>query len=558
MWKIPREESLTIEFKSDVRRGKEGYSDDELVDEIVGMANTEGGILYLGVEDNGTVTGLLDKHKDPNGAAAMIANKTVPALSVRTEMIQIEDKEVMSIEVPESRVIVASSSGKILRRKLKADGSPENIPMYPYEITSRLSDLSLLDFSAQPILDASLDDIDPNQMLRLKEAIHNNNGDRALLELADEDIEKALHFVVEKDGKLIPTITGIVIVGKESSIKKLMPTVRADFQVLQGTKVIINQTYSKPIIEIAELFEEYLKPWNPEHEMEYGLFRIPVPAFSQRAFREALMNAFAHRDYSMMGRIRVEINEEGMTISNPGGFIEGVNINNLISAEPHGRNQTLSDALKRIGLAEKTGRGIDRIFEGSIEYGRQWPDYSASTSNRVILFIPRGKADIAFAKMIADYQNMKGRSLSINYLMVLSALKYEKRMDVQRIIEITHINRGKVLLILEELHEDGLIEEYGRGASRTFTLASQFYKQAGREKEYVRQTGIDKIRFEEMIIKLAQAQDGIITKADVVELLHLENHQAYSLISKLVKEGKLKKITGGRYAKYMLQVLIGE
>ena len=109
------------------------------------------------------------------------------------------------------------------------------------------------------------------------------------------------------------------------------------------------------------------------------------------------------------------------------------------------------------------------------------------------------------------------------------------------------------LLILEDLHEDGLIEEYGNGSSRTFTLGTQFYKQAGREKEYVRQTGIDRIRFEEMIIKLAEAQDGTITKADVVELLHLENHQAYSLITKLVKDGKLKKIAGGRYAKYRLQ-----
>ena len=55
-----------------------------------------------------------------------------------------------------------------------------------------------------------------------------------------------------------------------------------------------------------------------------------------------------------------------------------------------------------------------------------------------------------------------------------------------------------------------------------------------------------------MILKLAEAQDGTITKADVVELLHLENHQAYSLINKLVKDGKLEKIAGGRYAKYKL------
>ena len=68
---IPKKETLTIEFKSDIG----GLDEKELVSEIVGMTNTEGGVLYLGVEDNGDITGVHKKHKDPNGAMAMIANK---------------------------------------------------------------------------------------------------------------------------------------------------------------------------------------------------------------------------------------------------------------------------------------------------------------------------------------------------------------------------------------------------------------------------------------------------------------------------------------------------
>ena len=58
-----------------------------------------------------------------------------------------------------------------------------------------------------------------------------------------------------------------------------------------------------------------------------------------------------------------------------------------MTVEPHGRNPILADILKRIGLAEKTGRGIDRIFEGQIVYGRRWPDYSESTSRYVRVFL---------------------------------------------------------------------------------------------------------------------------------------------------------------------------
>ena len=72
--------------------------------------------------------------------------------------------------------------------------------------------------------------------------------------------------------------------------------------------------------------ETYVKAWNPERETEYGLFRIPIPEFDWAAFREGLVNAFCHRDYTMLGSVRVLIVEEGITFSNPGGFIDGVNL----------------------------------------------------------------------------------------------------------------------------------------------------------------------------------------------------------------------------------------
>ena len=187
MSELPMQETLTIEFKSD--RGG-GYPDSDLVDEIVGMANTEGGTLYLGIEDNGQVTGIVKHHQDPIGLAALIANCTRPSLSVRTEIIYDHDLPVMVISIPKSYSVVATASGKLLKRRLKADGSPEVVPMYPYEIYTRLSDLRKLDFSAQPVQDGTVDDLDPNQIVRLRETIQNQNGDQQLLSLSDEDLEK--------------------------------------------------------------------------------------------------------------------------------------------------------------------------------------------------------------------------------------------------------------------------------------------------------------------------------------------------------------------------------
>ena len=140
--------------------------------------------------------------------------------------------------------------------------------------------------------------------------------------------------------------------------------------MLQGTEIKVNRVFRHPLLYVVEKMAEMFEPWNPEYEIPFGMFMLSVPAFDKRAFREAVVNAFGHRDYSMLGRVRVEVQDEGLTVANPGGFVEGIGVQNLLTAEPHGRNPCLMDAFKRIGLAERTGRGIDRIFEGSLTYGK--------------------------------------------------------------------------------------------------------------------------------------------------------------------------------------------
>lgn len=546
---IPEKETLKVEFKSDI----EGFSESELAAEIVGMTNTEGGMLYLGVEDDGTPTGLSKKHKDPIGLMALIANKTVPSIPVRAEIIEECDVEIMQIQVPMSRTIVATSDGKIQKRRLKPDGSPQNVPMYPYEIPSRLSALNLLDYSAQILEGASLEDFDTNERERLRSIIKYRKGDKALLELSDEELDKALQLVKEEAGVLRPTVTGVLLLGKEDRIAELIPTAKATFQVLEGTKVRKNEQISKPLLATFELFEEYMKAWNPEREMEYGLFRVPIPEFSETAYREGLVNAFCHRDYTILQSVRVAVEDEGLTISSPGGFVEGVNLTNLLTVEPHGRNQVLADALKRIGLAEKTGRGIDRIFEGSIVYGRPLPDYNETTSSCVKLFIQRSEPDLPFTKMISNEENRLGRSLPINSLLILSALQSQRRLSIQEISEYINVAESRTKANVEKLVEAGLVEATGSNKSRVYILSSKIYKEQDNVVGYVRQTGIDAVKYEAWIMELVTKQNGMITRDNVVELLNVSTSQAYRLLKKLTEKGKLELVGSGRKAFYAIK-----
>lgn len=545
---IPMKETLTVEFKSDLKK----YNNTDLFEDVVAFANTEGGDLFLGVEDDGTITGVHKDHSNPVTLSAFIANNTVPPISTRCEIIE-EKLPVLKISVPKSYGgIAATRSGKILRRRMKTDNTPENIPMYPTEMTTRLSDLRLLDYSTMIVLEGTLSDIDPLEIERLRRIILAYDGDKALLELDDEELLKALGFSREQNGVLYPTIAGILMVGKVPSIKRFVPTEKSSFQVLEGTNVRVNEDYTLPILASIEKIISHTEVWNPQQELEMGLFRMPAPEFDKRALREAIVNAFCHRDYSVMGRVRVAIEDEGLTIANPGGFIEGVTIQNLLTAEPHGRNQLLADALKRVGLAEKTGRGIDRIFEGSLIYGRSLPDYSNTTSTTVSLFIPRSKPDVQLARIIANEQNKLGRPLPINTLLVLNILKDIPRSNVNQIAEAVNLSEIIVKTVLDKAVESGLVEAYGAGRGRTYMLSHKLYQ--GKEKAigYVRQKDIDEARYPEMIINMAQ-NTAFIARADVMELLHVSDSKAYTLLKGLVKRNILVPVNKGRYAKYRLK-----
>lgn len=545
---IPLRETLTIEFKSDLKK----YGDADLFEDVVAFANTDGGELYLGVEDDGRITGVHPEHSNPISLSAFIANNTVPPISTRAEIIE-DELPVLRITVPKSYGgIVATRAGKILRRRLKHDETPENIPMYPTEVATRLSDLRLLDYSAMTILEASMDDFDTLEIERLRRIILAYDGDKTLLELDNEELLKALGFTRELNGVAYPTIAGILMAGQIASIKRFVPTEKASFQVLEGTTVRVNEDFVLPILASIEKIINFTEAWNPQQELELGFFRMPAPDFDKRALREAIVNAFSHRDYSKMGRVRVAITDEGLTVANPGGFIEGVTIQNLLTAEPHGRNQLLADALKRVGLAEKTGRGIDRIFEGSLIYGRALPDYSATTSATVSLFIPRCKPDLQLSKMIADEQNRLGRPMPINTLLVLNKLKDMPKSDVSQLSETLNLSETMVRTVLDKAVENGLVEAYGGGRGRNYILAHNLFKDKTKSIGYVRQQDIDETRYYELILNMAKHND-FICRADVINLLHVKESKAYGLLRKLVEDGHLEPVNKGRYAKYKIK-----
>ena len=423
--------------------------------------------------------------------------------------------------------------------------------MYPYEIPHRLSSLSLLDFSAQPLPDSTRDNLSPTERERLRNIIRTYNGESALLELDDLELDKTLRLVTQINDYYVPTVTGMLLIGYPERLLFLIPTAESSIQIMDNTQLKINETFTLPLLACIEKINAYFTSINQEDEMDIGLFRISIPHYAPQAFREALINAYSHRDYSMLGRVRLLIEREGMTISNPGGFIQGITVDKLLEAEPHGRNPVLADCLKRIGLAERSSRGIDRIYAGCLRYGKLPPNYSMSNTDSVRLYIPNNNPDKPFIELLTVEQEKMHRDFTIYELLILNLLKTHHRVSLNGMADTTGIPAFKLQITVETLVENGMIEAIGQGKNRHYVLSASIYKKQHNTIGYVRQTNIDKIRYNELILKLTKKK-GYVTRADVSKLLHISPSQAYRLLSKLKEKGKLQLVGSGKMAYYIL------
>ncbi|OYY39422.1 MAG: ATPase [Halothiobacillus sp. 35-54-62] len=546
---MPLAESLGIEFKSDCKR----LSDDELVEALVCLANSEGGELWLGVEDDGTPTGLHEAHQNLTGLPGLVAARTSPSLTVTVSDFAFSGVRVARIVVSQSGTEVATTSGVYLRRRLKQDGTPECVPMLPHERSSRAGHFGLADASAQPVAGTTLADFDPLERERLRQAIRQYGGDRVLLELDDESLDGALGFTIRHgSGERVPTLTGLLVIGRETALRERVPTHELAFQVLAQQAVRFNEFRRFPLLKALDWLETNFRPYNPEGEVQIGLFRVPVPLVDMGAFREAVANALVHRDYHRLGAVHVRLDDQGLTVSNPGGLVDGVTLANLLVTEPRPRNPALADAMKRIGIVERSGRGVDKIYRGMLRFGRPEPDYSRTNDYGVVLQLSTADADQAFLQLVVEQENRReGKPLPIDTLIVLAALREQRRLNTEALAEHIQRDPGQARRTLEHLVEAGLVESHGNTRNRSYTLSADVYRAKGEQVAYTRQAGFSRLQHEQMILGHVQ-HHGEIRRNEVMDLCHLNKDQASRLLSKLKAEGKLVQHGNKRGSFYRL------
>ena len=188
-------ETYGVEFEGEQR---ERLNDRDLVEAVVCLANGTGGVLLVGVEDDGTVSGARPRHEagrtDPPRVQALIANMTQPALSAVAGVVQVEGEEVLVVEVPDSPRVVGTTRGTYVRRAIAGDGRPTCVPYHAHEMLAHEVDRGAVDWAGLRIGGATWADLDPLEFERLRRltTTAGDRSDRLLASLSDREIASAL------------------------------------------------------------------------------------------------------------------------------------------------------------------------------------------------------------------------------------------------------------------------------------------------------------------------------------------------------------------------------
>lgn len=302
-------------------------------------------------------------------------------------------------------------------------------------------------------------------------------------------------------------------------------------------------------LPLLRTFEESLSRFrvrNVEREFADGPERVRVPDFAEQAFREALVNAFVHRDYAVSGGVCVRMSDEDISITSPGDFVRGISLENFLMTEPRSRNPLLANIFRRIGLAEKSGRGIERIYSAAALYGRPWPDYSESTDGFVRVRVLCAEPNLAFFKRVLSYRKRFARSLSTAAMLIMTVLKDAPGCSAAEIRRRTGMCELRIIGQIRTLLHEVMIEVIGGGYRLLYASAAspdRMPKYYGSLEPYSDRTA--------EIIRLVRER-RVVRREDVVKALGMTPQQAYRLLRKMTESGLLVRSGAKKTAMYGL------
>lgn len=432
-------ESEHIEYKT--------LMTDDIYKEVIAFANTDGGTVYIGIDDQGNVIGIDNVDETYTRLTNGIRDAIAPDVTMFVRYI-LQENQVIKIEVGE---------GSYKPYYLKSKG------MKPSGVYVRQGTSSV---------QASSDQI--RQMIKESDGDTYEDSRSLEQELTFDAVKTAFNrygveFSVEKYRAL-----GITQNDMYTNLALLLSdqchhtTKIAVFKDEFCTEFRDSKEFGGSVFNQFENAVNYLALCNKTTSTIKGVVRTDKQDYPEEAIREALLNALVHRDYGFSGSIIINVNDRKMEFISLGGLIPGLSTEDIRIGVSQPRNKKLAEVFHRLRLIESYGTGIRRIFK-LYENCPVQPSIEATTNafrivlpNMNAMDIENEAAPMKTAKVPA--------AITPQMKIVMDYLEEYGEMTEEDLQELLNIKKTRAYLLARQMNENGLIGIIGRGAGKKYKL----------------------------------------------------------------------------------------
>ena len=369
-------ESAILEFKQwDEASPKDQLR--QLRETAVAFANAEGGYIVLGVRDKKKTRAEAIQNLDNLNEYELqksIYDGTEPHIQVEVVALDEPEGRLLAIRVPKSFLVHTTTDG-VGKIRVGKESKPLTGSGL-IELTRKRADF---DLTSEIVPEMTASNFDPEQFNHLREIIQQDKKNKALANLSDRDLLGALELI--PDGGV--TRAALLLLGRRRELVRFMPEHEVILLNMQDeTRYSHRQDLREPLLEILAQSQKFTEE-NPRLytvDVE-GYRQIEIPDLSWVVAREAILNAVTHRDYFPLQSVYVRRYTSRIEISSPGGFIGGITPKNILRCEPKHRNPLLAEVFQKIGLVNRAGLGVDRIYTELLQLGKGLPSYQTEESN---------------------------------------------------------------------------------------------------------------------------------------------------------------------------------
>lgn len=523
-------ESPTLEFKED--RGDVTHFEDVLVKAAICFANSAGGVLVVGVANakSGkqafTGTALSAEH-----VRQRIAEKTDPRLLVEAEVVM-EPARILVIIVRQSATIHADKQSRAWQRVNR-----DCVALQPTDWARLMDERRGYDWSAERS-DRDIGTVAPEAVAAARALLRNQSDERRhLADRSTEDLLSALGVVesrrwLRRAGELLfcSAATG----DRDLLLYQYRQTPGGEPRAVQRLASPLVTAFQRALDLVAA--RQDTTPLNLPNGQQ-----IVIEDFPRDGVREALSNALCHRDWRAPGLVTVDHAPEVLIIVSPGPLVAGVTPENILTVTPSPRNLCLAKAARLLGLAEDTGRGVDRMFRAAIRSGKRVPDI-VGEYDRVRVSFAGGAPDTNIARFIA--QLPREEQDDTDTLLLVHHLCTTRTVTAEQAAPLLQKPVREAVVILRRLTDDSLAlleptRETAARRSPAFRLRGDALRGLGAAVTYNRRTADDTDR--KVIAHIREY--GRVTNRTLQNMFDIGVFKARDILGDLAQRGIVERVS---------------